>query len=155
MAHAVHLDDDEVDVVLRTDTAVASCPWAYLRLGQGVTAAGRHGELVRRGGRVALGCDGENAGDAVDLLRAAALFVGLAKDTRVDPTWFGAHDALELLTVGGAEAVGMGDRVGSHRGRASRPTSSCTAAARPGSRPATTPCSSWCGRATAGPCATW
>jgi 5-methylthioadenosine/S-adenosylhomocysteine deaminase len=26
---------------------------------------------------------------------------------------FGAHAALELLTVGGAEAIGMGDRIGS------------------------------------------
>ena len=96
VAHAVHLDDAEVDVLLRSGTAVAACPWAYLRLGQGVTGAGRHAELVRRGGRVALGCDAENAGDLVDPLRAAALFAGLAKDTGVDPTWFGAHDALEL-----------------------------------------------------------
>jgi 5-methylthioadenosine/S-adenosylhomocysteine deaminase len=112
VAHAVHLDDAEVDVLLRSGTAVAACPWAYLRLGQGVTGAGRHAELVRRGGRVALGCDSENAGDLVDPLRAAALFAGLAKDTRVDPTWFGAHDALELLTVRGAEAVGLGGLVG-------------------------------------------
>ena len=68
VAHAVHLDDDELDVVLRTDTAVASCPWAYLRLAQGMTAAGRHGELLTRGARIALGCDAENAGDAVDIL---------------------------------------------------------------------------------------
>ena len=47
VAHAVHLDDDELDVVVRTDTAVASCPWAYLRLAQGFTVAGRHGELLR------------------------------------------------------------------------------------------------------------
>jgi 5-methylthioadenosine/S-adenosylhomocysteine deaminase len=112
VAHAVHVDDDELDVLLRTGTAVAACPWGYLRLGQGVTGAGRHAELVRRGGRLALGCDSENAGDLVDPLRAAALFAGLAKDTRVDPTWFGAHDALELLTVRGADAVGLGDRVG-------------------------------------------
>ncbi len=112
VAHAVHLDDAEVDALLRSGTAVAACPWAYLRLGQGVTGAGRHAELVRRGGRVALGCDSENAGDLVDPLRAAALFAGLAKDTRVDPTWFGAHDALELLTVRGAEAVGLGGLVG-------------------------------------------
>ena len=112
VAHAVHLDDAEVDALLRSGTAVAACPWAYLRLGQGVTGAGRHAELVRRGGRVALGCDSENAGDLVDPLRAAALFAGLAKDTRVDPTWFGAHDALELLTVRGAEAVGLGEVVG-------------------------------------------
>ena len=85
VAHAVHLDDDEIDVVVRTDTAVASCPWAYLRLAQGFTVAGRHGELLARGARVALGCDAENAGDAVDVLRAATLFVGLAPRPRRRP----------------------------------------------------------------------
>jgi 5-methylthioadenosine/S-adenosylhomocysteine deaminase len=113
VAHAVHLDDDEVEVVLGTRTAVAACPWAYLRLGQGVAKAGRHAELVRRGGRVALGCDSENAGDQVDPLRAAALFAGLAKDSHEDSSALGAHDALELLTIRGAEAIGMDDRIGS------------------------------------------
>jgi 5-methylthioadenosine/S-adenosylhomocysteine deaminase len=112
VAHAVHLDDEEVDVLLRTATAVAACPWAYLRLGQGVTTAGRHAELATRGGRLALGCDSENAGDLVDPLRAAALFAGLAKDGRADPTWFGAHEALGLLTTRGADAVGLGGVVG-------------------------------------------
>ena len=31
----------------------------------------------------------------------------------MDPTIFGAHDALELLTISGAEALGIDDRVGS------------------------------------------
>ena len=52
-------------------------------------------------------------GDAVDALRAAAVFAGLAKDVPMDPTGFGAHDALELLTIRGAEAIGMQDRIGS------------------------------------------
>jgi 5-methylthioadenosine/S-adenosylhomocysteine deaminase len=30
-----------------------------------------------------------------------------------NPTAFGAHEALELLTIRGAEAIGMADRVGS------------------------------------------
>ena len=115
IAHAVHLDDAELDVVLDRDVAIASCPWAYLRLGQGVTHAGRHAEIVRRGGRVALGCDSENAGDAVDVLRTAALFAGLAKDVAVDPGAFTAREALDLATLGGAEAVGMADEIGSLR----------------------------------------
>jgi len=45
-----------------------------------MTAVGRHGELLAGGARIALGCDAENAGDAVDILRAATLFVGLARD---------------------------------------------------------------------------
>ena len=110
-AHAVHLDDTEVEIVLRRDVAVASCPWAYLRLGQGVGRAGRHPELVARGARVALGCDSENAGDHVDILRTAAVAAGLARDGGATP--FGAHIALELATIRGAEAVGMGAELGS------------------------------------------
>jgi 5-methylthioadenosine/S-adenosylhomocysteine deaminase len=113
LAHAVHLDDEEADIVLRTRTAIAYTPWAYLRLGQGVGAAGRHAQLALDGGRIALGCDSENAGDAVDPLRVIALAAGIAKDQGPDPTRFGAHDALELATIRGAEAIGMTDRIGS------------------------------------------
>lgn len=113
VGHAVHIDDAEVEALVRTGAAVASCPWAYLRLGQGMTQRFAHLDVWRRGGRLALGCDTENAGDAVDGLRAAALFAGLAKDTPADPTGFGAHHAFELLTIAGAEAVGMADRIGS------------------------------------------
>lgn len=115
VGHGVHLDDAEVEIVLEERLALAYCPWAYLRLGQGVTVAGRHAEIVERGGRVALGCDAENAGDAVDVLRTCALAAGLAKDTAVDPTRWGAHTALELATRAGAEAIGLGDEVGSLR----------------------------------------
>jgi len=113
VAHAVHIDEGELAVLVDTGTAVISCPWAYLRLGQGVTAHFRHLDLWTRGGRLALGCDAENAGDMVDGLRTAALFAGLAKDVPGDPTLFGAHQALELLTIRGAEALGIADRVGS------------------------------------------
>jgi 5-methylthioadenosine/S-adenosylhomocysteine deaminase len=113
LGHGVHLDDDEVETVLRTRTAIASCPWAYLRLAQGVTVGARYAELFRRGGRLALGCDSENAGDAVDALRAGALFIGLARDAEMDPFTLTAQHALELLTIRGAEAIGMDDRIGS------------------------------------------
>jgi 5-methylthioadenosine/S-adenosylhomocysteine deaminase len=113
LAHAVHLDDAEIDALARKGAAVASCPWAYLRLGQGFTMAGRHGELVERGVPMALGTDSENASDQLDILRAAALFVGAVKDQRVDPTRLHAADGLMLATCGGAAAVGLGDVVGS------------------------------------------
>ena len=113
LGHAVHLDDAEVELLLGTRTAVAYCPWAYLRLGQGVTRAGRHAEIVERGGRVALGCDSVNAGDAIDVLRTAALASGLAKDQAADPTRLPAAVAFELATIRGAEAIGLGDRIGS------------------------------------------
>lgn len=113
IAHGVWLDDREVELVLETGTAIAYCPWAYLRLGQGVVGQGRHAEIVERGGRVGLGCDASNAGDVADILRSAALAAGIARDSRVDPERFGAHTAFELATISGAAAIGMDDRIGS------------------------------------------
>jgi 5-methylthioadenosine/S-adenosylhomocysteine deaminase len=113
LAHAVWLDDTEVELLLSSRTAVAYCPWAYLRLGQGVTRAGRHAEIHARGGRIALGCDAGNAGDAADILRAATLAAGLAKDTALDPAALDAADAFAMATIRGAEAIGRADRVGS------------------------------------------
>ena len=113
LAHAVHLDQVEVDLALEHDVAIASCPWAYLRLAQGFLMHQRHGEFLARGGRLALGCDAENAGDAVDVLRAAALLVGVVRDSASDPYALTAHDALALATVGGARAIGKGDVIGS------------------------------------------
>jgi 5-methylthioadenosine/S-adenosylhomocysteine deaminase len=113
VAHAVWIDDDELEALLRTRTAVAYCPWAYLRLAQGVTRGGRHADLLSRGGRMAIGGDAANAGDLADILRAAALGVGLIRDMTMDSHEFGADTALALATITGAEAIGMGDRVGS------------------------------------------
>jgi 5-methylthioadenosine/S-adenosylhomocysteine deaminase len=113
LAHGVWLDDEEIELVLSTRTAIAYCPWAYLRLGQGVTRVGRHAEIVERGGRVALGCDAANAGDVTDILRAATLAAGIARDGRLQPERFGAHQAFEMATIAGAEAIGMADRIGS------------------------------------------
>lgn len=113
LAHAVWLDDGELDLVLGSGTAVASCPWAYLRLGQGLSGQGRHADIFERGGRIALGCDATNAGDQMDILRAAALLAGITKDRRVDPRRFGAAEVFEMATIRGAEAVGMADEIGS------------------------------------------
>jgi len=113
VAHGVHLDDDEVNAIVETGTAIAACPWAYLRLAQGVTRAGRYDAVLARGGRIALGCDAENAGDAIDILRTAALFAGLLRDRSGDPASFTAADALAHATIDGARAIGMDDRIGS------------------------------------------
>lgn len=112
LGHAVWLDDDELQILLDSGAAVASCPAAYARLGQGLLRAGRHPELARRGGRVALGCDAHNAGDDPDVLRAAWLLAALDRD-RGGPDPFRADEAFALATVAGAQAIGLGDAVGS------------------------------------------
>ena len=113
LAHAVWLDDHELSLLLETKTAIVFCPWAYLRLGQGVTKAGRHREFWEQNGRIALGADANNAGDSADMLRVAALCAGLWRDQSMKPDSFGAQQALELLTRSGAEAIGKATKIGS------------------------------------------
>ncbi len=112
LAHAVWTTDAELDLLLEHDVAIASCPWAYLRLAQGLTVAGRHGEFAERGGRLSLGSDACNASDHHSLLSAAALLAGIERDRRRDPSRFGAHWGLELATAGGADAIGHGADLG-------------------------------------------
>lgn len=112
LGHAVWMSERELELVLDTRTAVASCPAACLRLGQGYTRASRHTDLVRRGGRLALGCDSHNAGDTPDILRAAWLTAALDRDRGI-PEPLRADQVFALATVDGAEAVGLGHLIGS------------------------------------------
>lgn len=113
LGHAVWLDEPELEILLDSQTAVAFCPRAYLRLGQGTTRAGRHLDIFKRGGRLGLGADAHNAGDDADMLAVAALCAGLWRDMSMEPESFGAHDAFELLTLGGADVLGKTDELGS------------------------------------------
>lgn len=112
LGHAVHLDAAELDAVLESGTAVASCPGAYLRLAQGYSSASRHAELIRRGGRLALGCDSHNAGDVPDVLHAAYLLAALERDRDL-PNPIRAETAFAHATIAGAEAIGLGAEIGS------------------------------------------
>ena len=114
VAHAVHLDDDELDVVVRTDTAVASCPWAYLRLAQGFTAAGRHGELLARGAAAGAGLRRrERRRRGRHPARRHAVRRPGARPRDATRSASTAHDGLALATIGGARAIGKGDSIGS------------------------------------------
>ena len=95
-----------------------------------------------------------NAGDLVDILRAAAVAAGIARDTRIDPERFGAHTGVRA----GHDRRRRGDRDGRpHRlaraRQAGRPRRARHRRVGRGRRAATSGCSS-CGAPTAGRCAT-
>ncbi|EFC80491.1 amidohydrolase family protein [Parafrankia sp. EUN1f] len=113
LGHGVWLSEAEIEILAATGTAVACCPWAYLRLGQGLTRAGRHVPFWRAGGRLALGCDSHNAGDRLDILDAARLLAGLSRDAPADGVApLRAGEAFALATVDGAAAIGLGGVTG-------------------------------------------
>jgi 5-methylthioadenosine/S-adenosylhomocysteine deaminase len=112
-AHMVFVDDEEVGVLARVRASVVHCPQTCLRSGHGTTRVGRFPEMLAAGVTVALGSDGANSSDNQDLFKSMRLAAGLYKDARQDPTLVPAERALEMATLDGARALGLGDEVGS------------------------------------------
>lgn len=109
LAHCIHLDDTEIDLLASTGTRVAHCPSSNLKLASGVA---RVPELIERGVQVSIGADGapcNNNLDAFYEMRLAALI----QKPIFGPTAMPAALAFELATTRGAEAVGMADSIGS------------------------------------------
>jgi 5-methylthioadenosine/S-adenosylhomocysteine deaminase len=113
LAHALGLDDAEVASIARTRTNVAAVPTAAVKGGSGMTAAGKLPEMLAQGVTVGLGTDAANNSNLVETMRAMYLIAVLYKDARQDVTMIPAETAVEMATLGGARALGLGDEIGS------------------------------------------
>ncbi|MGH7367445.1 MAG: amidohydrolase family protein [Candidatus Rokuibacteriota bacterium] len=113
LAHCLGLDEAEVDAVARTGTAVAMCPVTAAKGGRGVPEHGRMPELLARGVKVALGCDSPNNSNHLDIVRTMNMAAIQYKDARQDTRHVPAEAALEMATRDGAQAMGLGDELGS------------------------------------------
>jgi 5-methylthioadenosine/S-adenosylhomocysteine deaminase len=112
LAHALGIDDGEIDCIARTGTAVAMCPVTAAKGARGVGANGRMPELLARGVPIALGCDSPNNSNHLDLIRAMNMAAIQYKDARQDINQIPAERALEMGTRLGAAALGLGDELG-------------------------------------------
>lgn len=113
LSHAVGLDDSEVDCLARTGTKVVMVPTAAVKGGNGIGATGMFPEMLARGVTVGLGTDAANNSNLVETMRAIYLAAVLFKDGRQDVSMVPAETALEMATIGGARALGLGDEIGS------------------------------------------
>ena len=104
LAHCVHVDDEEIDLLAETGAAVLHCPAANAKLASGIAPVAR---LRDAGVRVALGTDGpasNNDLDPFDELRDAAMVGKLAAE---DAGAVPAAAAVEMATAAGADALGF------------------------------------------------
>ncbi len=113
LAHALGVDEAEIDCVARTAAAVVMCPITAAKGARGVPEHGRMPELLAKGVKVALGSDSPNNSNHLDLVRSMNMAAIQYKDARQDMRQIPAETALEMATRLGAEALGLGDELGS------------------------------------------
>lgn len=104
-AHAVHVDDSEIDMLAESGTGVAHCPTSNMRLASGVAPLRN---FLESGVRVGIGVDGSASNDGNHMLaeaRQAMLMARLAV-APADDDLLSARSALELATRGGAAVLG-------------------------------------------------
>jgi cytosine/adenosine deaminase-related metal-dependent hydrolase len=113
LAHALGVDEAEIDCLARTGAAVTMCPVTAAKGGRGIPEHGRMPELLAKGVRVALGCDSPNNSNHLDLVRTMNMAAIQYKDARQDTRQIPAETAIELATLTGARALGLGAELGS------------------------------------------
>lgn len=108
--HMTQLEDDEIALFAERGAHVVHCPESNLKLASGFCPVK---QLLDAGINVALGTDGAASNNDLDLLgemRTAAL---LAKGVANDASALPAAQALQMATLNGARALGLGDEIGS------------------------------------------
>jgi 5-methylthioadenosine/S-adenosylhomocysteine deaminase len=109
LAHCVHVNDEELDILARTGTHVLHCPSSNLKLGSGLAHIA---EMLERGISVSLGADGAPCNNRLDMfteMRTAALLQKVRRGADVLP----ARQVLRLATAAGAHALGLQTEIGS------------------------------------------
>jgi 5-methylthioadenosine/S-adenosylhomocysteine deaminase len=112
-AHMNVLDADEQKAVLESGMSIIWNVSSSMVWGVGGTRHGRHSEFHREGVAVGLGADACNSSCRFDPGLQALLAVLTAREKALDRRALGVEDALEMLTIKGAHALGLDDQIGS------------------------------------------
>ncbi len=108
LAHCVHLNERELDILAQTGTHVLHCPSSNLKLGSGIAPIA---EMLARGISVSLGADGAPCNNRLDMfteMRTAALLQKVLHGADALP----ARRVLRMATIEGARSLGLAGEIG-------------------------------------------
>ncbi|WP_339797398.1 amidohydrolase [Paenibacillus sp. FSL R5-0744] len=106
VAHGVHLNDEEIEILARHDVGVSHNPGSNLKLASGVA---RVTDLLKAGVKVSLGTDGAASNNNLDMFEEMRLAALIHKGVSGDPTAVPAPEALRIATEYGAKSIFLND----------------------------------------------
>lgn len=108
--HMTQISKEDIDRLIATGAHVIHCPQSNLKLASGICPLS---SLLKAGVNVALGTDGAASNNDLDLLAEAQTAALLAKGVSGDAEAAPAFQVLEMMTINGARALGLEERIGS------------------------------------------
>ena len=103
-AHAIYLDEEEIETMAKRDVKVAHCAESNMKLGSGFAPVT---DMLEKGMTVGLGTDGCASNNNLDLFSEMDTAAKLAKVADLNPTMLRAKTVLEMATCKGARVIGM------------------------------------------------
>ncbi len=109
-AHVVWPTEKEIGILAERRVGVIHNPSSNMKLASGISPVT---DMLNAGVLVGLGTDGAASNNDLDMWEEMRLAAFLQKVHKMDPEVLSASTVLRMATSGGAEAVGLGDKVGS------------------------------------------
>ncbi|GAB7019178.1 amidohydrolase [Halostagnicola bangensis] len=104
VAHGVHVDETEIDLLAEAGTSVIHCPASNMKLASGMAPVQR---LLESGVTVGLGTDGAASNNDLSMLDEARDAAMIGKLAASDASAVAAESVVEMLTAGSADAMGL------------------------------------------------
>jgi 5-methylthioadenosine/S-adenosylhomocysteine deaminase len=109
-AHGVWVSPEDMKILAKHGVAVSHNPESNMKLASGTAPVV---DYLQAGITLGLGTDGAASNNDLDMFEAMRFAALLHKLQRNDPRVLPAGDVLAMATIGGAKALGLGDRIGS------------------------------------------
>ena len=108
-AHVVWPTDDEIRILAERKVGVIHNPTSNMKIASGISPVT---DMLNAGVLVGLGTDGAASNNDLDMWEEMRLASFLQKVDKMDPEVMSASTVLKMATSGGAEAIGIRDKVG-------------------------------------------
>ena len=109
-AHAIHLDNQEIDILAQNDTKVVHIPESNMKLSSGTA---RVSDMLKKGLTIGIGTDGCASNNNLDIFQEMDTAAKLGKITTMDPTATNAETVLRMATLWGAKVMRLDKVTGS------------------------------------------
>ncbi len=109
-AHCIWLNEKEKQLFAETGTKIAHCPKSNLKLGSGI--ADTH-HYMQKGITVSIGTDGTASNNILDMVEEMRFAALLSKGMLRKPEAITAREAVRMVTINGAKALGLDKITGS------------------------------------------